>query len=94
MVETLINLVYKMKVKRLSYLSGAGRGLLGITVGDTLRRTAQKHPHTDALVSCQENIRWNYAELLQRSERIAEALVSLGLPRQSRIGIFALNTKE
>jgi fatty-acyl-CoA synthase len=46
------------------------------------------------MVSPHEHVTWTYAELLQRSEQIAKGLLALGLPKQSRIGIYAPNCKE
>ncbi|CAG9326345.1 unnamed protein product [Blepharisma stoltei] len=83
-----------MNPKRLSYVSGIGKKLLGNTIGDMLRETTRKFPNNDALLSLHENTRWNYSEFLQRSEHIAEGLLALGLPRQSRVGIFSPTCKE
>ena len=83
-----------MRIKHLSYSSGAGKGLLGMTIGDMLRTTAHKYPKSDALISVHENTRWSYSELLNRSEQIAKGFVALGLPKQSRVGIYAPNCKE
>lgn len=83
-----------MRLKHLSYASGAGKGLFGKTIGDQLRETAFKFPKNDALVSVHEGIRFSYKELLERSEHIAEGLLALGLPRQTRVAIFAPNCKD
>lgn len=83
-----------MRVKHLSYSSGGGKGLLSHTVGDLLRSAAHKWPKNDALVSHHEKVRWSYRELLQRSESFAQGLLSLGLPKHSRVGIYAPNCKE
>ena len=83
-----------MRIKHLSYSSGAGKGLLGMTVGDLLRSAAHKWGKSDAMVSVHEKTRWSYSELLQRSEQIAKGMMSLGLPKQARIGIYAPNCKE
>jgi fatty-acyl-CoA synthase len=83
-----------MRIKNLSYSCGPGKGLLSLTVGDLIRTAGHKWGKNDALVSVHENTRWSYKELLQRSEAIAEGMVALGLPKQSRIGIYAPNCKE
>ncbi|CAG9329461.1 unnamed protein product [Blepharisma stoltei] len=83
-----------MSLKRLSYVSGIGKPLLGKTIGDVLRETTRKFPNNDALLSLHENSRWTYSELLQRSEQIAEGLLALGLPRHSRVGIFSPTCKD
>lgn len=83
-----------MRIKHLSYSSGGGKGLLSMTVGDLLRNAAHKWGRHDAMVSAHEHVTWTYAELLQRSEQIAKGLLALGLPKQSRVGIYAPNCKE
>lgn len=83
-----------MRIKHLSYSSAGGKGLLSHTVGDLLRRASQKWGKNDAMVSYHENVKWNYNELLQRSESIAQGLISLGLPKHARVGIYAPNCKE
>jgi len=83
-----------MRIKHLAYVSGGGKGLFGLTIGDALRESAKKWPKSDALVSCHEKVTYSYKELLERSEQIAEGLVGLGLPKQARIGILAPNCKE
>ena len=83
-----------MRIKHLSYSSAGGKGLLSHTVGDLLRRACQKWGKNDAMVSYHENVKWNYNELLQRSESIAQGLISLGLPKHARVGIYAPNCKE
>ncbi|CAG9327693.1 unnamed protein product [Blepharisma stoltei] len=83
-----------MRAKHLSYVSAGGKGLLGKTVGAMLRETAHKHPKVDAIVNVAEKTRWSYKELLERSEAMAEGLVALGLPKQTRVGIFAPNCKD
>lgn len=83
-----------MRIKHLSYASGGGKGLLSYTVGDLLRTAAHKWGKSESLISYHENIKWNYSELLQRSESIAQGLLSLGLPKHSRVGIYAPNCKE
>ena len=83
-----------MRIKHLSYSSGGGKGLLGITVGDLLRTAAHKWGKSDAMISIHEQTKWSYHELLQRSEQIAKGMLSLGLPKHARVGIYAPNCKE
>lgn len=83
-----------MRLKHLSYASGAGKGLLGLTIGDLLRTAAHKWGKSDAMVSVHEKTRWSYSELLEKSEKISEGLVALGLAKHSRVGIYAPNCKE
>ncbi|OMJ92162.1 hypothetical protein SteCoe_5152 [Stentor coeruleus] len=81
-------------IKNLSYVAGGGKGLLSYTVGDMLRIAASKWGQQDGVSSVHEGVTWTYSELLQRSESIAKGLVSLGLPKQARVGIYAPNCKE
>jgi fatty-acyl-CoA synthase len=77
-----------------SYVCGGGKSLLGMTIGDALRRSALKYANKEALISCHENTRWTWDELLHRAESFSKGLVNLGLPRLSRVGIYAPNKKE
>ena len=53
---------------KLSYVHGAvTRPLLGETVGDNLRRTAERWPERTALVVRGQGVEWTYAELVRRA---------------------------
>jgi fatty-acyl-CoA synthase len=78
-----------------SYAHGASETpLLGETIGDNLARTAAAHPDADALVSCHQDLRWSYAELDERVDRAAAALIAAGLERGDRLGIWSPNRAE
>jgi len=83
-----------MRLKKLSYLAGAGHSLLGKSVGDALRDMAKRHPSADACVFHHQGIRLSYQELLHQSEEVAHGFLSLGLQRGARVGIFSQNCKE
>src|SRR3954463_7284388 len=68
--------------------------LLGETIGDNLARTAAAHPDADALVSCHQDLRWSYAELGERVDRAAAALIAAGLEPGDRLGIWSPNRAE
>ena len=68
--------------------------LLGITIGEMLNRIAAAHPDNEALVSVHQNIRWTYAEFLERVDTLARALMALDVERGDRVGIWALNYAE
>ncbi len=69
--------------------------LLGITIGEMLNRIAAAHPESDALVSVHQNIRWTYAEFLERVDTLARALMALDVERGGdRVAIWALNYAE
>jgi fatty-acyl-CoA synthase len=79
----------------LAYTHGASEvPLLGETIGANLDRTAARVPRADALVSRRQEIRWSYAELLARVDRLARALVAAGLRRGDRVGIWSPNCAE
>src|SRR5919197_2994915 len=79
----------------LSYAHGASETpLLGETIGDNLARTATAHPDADALVSCHQDVRWSYAELDERVDRAAAALIAAGLEPGDRVGLWSPNRAE
>jgi fatty-acyl-CoA synthase len=78
-----------------SYVSGPSTiPLLGETIGGCLDRIAAAYPSTDALVSCHQDRRYTYAELHREVERTARGLMSLGVERGDRIGIWSPNCAE
>jgi fatty-acyl-CoA synthase len=78
-----------------SYAHGASETpLLGETIGDNLARTAAAHPDADALVSCHQDLRWSYAELDERVDRAAGALIAAGLEPGDRLGLWSPNRAE
>jgi len=68
--------------------------LLGITIGEMLNRIAAAHPDSDALISVHQNIRWTYAEFLERVDTLARALMALDVERGDRVAIWELNYAE
>jgi fatty-acyl-CoA synthase len=78
-----------------SYAHGASeKPLLGETIGDNLARTAAEHPDAEALVSCEQGVRWTYAELDERVDRAAASLIAAGLEPGDRLGIWSPNRAE
>ena len=79
----------------LSYVHGAtATPFLGQTIGECLNRAAARFGDRDALISCHQNIRYTYAELLQQVDRAARSLLRLGVARGDRVGIWSPNTAE
>ncbi|MGQ3287473.1 AMP-binding protein [Sphingopyxis sp.] len=68
--------------------------LIEHTIGDALALAAARWGTSDALVSVGQGIRWNFAELLERSDAFAAGLLALGLNPGDRIGIWAPNCVE
>ena len=81
--------------RMLSYAHGPSSvPLLGQTIGDALNSAAARWGDRDALVSCRQNIRYTYGELLTEVNRAARALLALGVQRGDRVGIWSPNAAE
>ena len=79
----------------LSYASGtSSEPLLGETIGANLARVVEEHPDTTCLVARHQKIRWTYAEFWAEVERCARALLSIGVVRGDRVGIWSPNRAE
>ena len=70
------------------------RPLLDETIGANLARTVATHGDTDALVSCNQDVRWTYAGFHARVRRLAEGLVAAGLAKGDRVGLWSPNYAE
>jgi fatty-acyl-CoA synthase len=68
--------------------------LLGETIGANLARTVAAHGEREALVARHQGIRWTYADLDERVDRVARGLMALGLERGDRVGIWSPNCAE
>jgi fatty-acyl-CoA synthase len=79
----------------LSYVHGTGTvPLLGETIGASLDRVAAEFGDRVALISHHQNLRYTYAELLEQVNRATRALLSLGVQRGDRVGIWSGNVAE
>ncbi len=79
----------------LSYVHGPGSvSLLGETIGASLDRAAARFADRDALISCHQNLRYTYGDLLREVNRAARALLALGVERGDRVGIWSANAAE
>ncbi|WP_049621064.1 AMP-binding protein [Frateuria defendens] len=79
----------------ISYVNGTGtRPLLGDTVGGLLDRIAAAHAERPALVVRDQGVRLTYRQFHAEVERVAAALLALGLEPGERIGIWAPNRAE
>jgi fatty-acyl-CoA synthase len=82
-------------VSRISYAHGTSTTpLLGETIGANLERAVAEHGDREALVVRHQDVRWTYAQLDERVDRLARALVAYGLAPGDRMGIWAPNCAE
>jgi len=78
-----------------SYVCGSSHlPLLGQTIAQRFDDAVAQWPDREALVVRHQNIRWTYSQLRDRTDRIAAALLALGLAPGDRIGIWAPNCAE
>jgi fatty-acyl-CoA synthase len=79
----------------LSYSSGTGTvPLLGETIGENLRRTAERYADREALVDVAAGRRWTYREFDAAVDEVARGLLARGLAKGDRVGIWAPNCAE
>jgi fatty-acyl-CoA synthase len=82
-------------MSRISYVHGPSlTPLIGETIGANFDRVAASYPERDALVVGHQDVRWTYGEFAARVERVARALVAIGLQPGDRMGIWAPNCAE
>ncbi len=80
---------------KISYDHGVStRKLIGETIGAFFDRTVESHRDREALVVRHQNVRWTWGELGRRVDDLAAGLLSLGLERGDRIGIWSPNRYE
>jgi fatty-acyl-CoA synthase len=76
-----------------SYVCGAPTStLIGRCIGQVLDDTADKYPERDSLVVKHENRRFTYRQLKQEVQLAARGLLSLGIKKGDRIGIWSTNS--
>jgi hypothetical protein len=79
----------------LSYSHGASAvPLIGQTIGDNLAETARRFPDAEALVVSHQDVRLTYRELAAEVEKVARGLLSFGLGKGDRVGIWSPNSAE
>jgi len=62
------------------------------TLGEVMERNAYMYPGKEALIV--DGHRYNFRQVLDRAKRLASGLYQLGLRRQDRISILAMNCAE
>jgi fatty-acyl-CoA synthase len=65
-----------------------------MTIGDLLRRTADRFGDRLAVASCHQSRRCTWAELSDQADRVARGLWSLGIRRGDRVGLWSTNCIE
>jgi fatty-acyl-CoA synthase len=84
-----------MTITHLSYAHGAsGTPLLGETIGENLRRTAERFPDREALIVRSQGYRATYRELWDATTRAAAALLARGIKRGDRVAVWSPNRFE
>ena len=80
---------------KLSYVHGASDvPLLGETIFQNLRRTAERFGNREALVVAHQDHRSTYAELVEECELVARGLMARGVRKGDRVGIWSPNRYE
>jgi len=80
---------------QISYDHGVSlKKLIGETIGAFFDHTVETYREREALVVKHQNVRWSWGELGRRVDDLAAGLMSLGLERGDRVGIWAPNTSE
>jgi fatty-acyl-CoA synthase len=78
-----------------SYIHGSSETpLLGETIGQCLDRIAAQYPENHALVSCHQRLCYTYRELHHEVETVARGIMSLGVARGDRVGVWSPNCAE
>ncbi len=68
--------------------------LMGETIGENLRKTVEKYGDREALVVVEQNYRATYKQLWQQVGDVAKSLLSIGIQKGDRVGIWAPNRFE
>uniref|UniRef100_G1P510 Medium-chain acyl-CoA ligase ACSF2, mitochondrial n=1 Tax=Myotis lucifugus TaxID=59463 RepID=G1P510_MYOLU len=77
----------------LSYVQGYTKfRLINKTVGRCLDVTAEKFPDREALIVVHENIRLTFAQLKEEVDKAAAGLLSIGLRKGDRLGMWGPNS--
>src|SRR5487761_1668455 len=79
----------------MSYAHGASDvPLLGETIFQNLRRTAQRFGDHEALVASHQDRRTTYRRLVEECEEVARGLLARGVKKGDRVGIWSPNRYE
>ncbi|MFF2961983.1 AMP-binding protein [Streptomyces sp. NPDC057963] len=82
-------------MSELSYAHGTGTtALLGDTVAGNLDRAVEAFGEREALVDVPSGRRWTYTEFGAAVDELARALMTSGVAKGDRVGIWAINCPE
>ncbi|MCB9848954.1 MAG: AMP-binding protein [Phycisphaeraceae bacterium] len=73
---------------------GGEQPLLGVTVDEMFRTIAGRFPQREAIVCIQQDERLRYADLDQRVDIAARALLAMGVARGDRVGVWSTDNVE
>jgi fatty-acyl-CoA synthase len=80
---------------QISYDHGVSdQKLIGATIGTFFDAQVDRFRDREALVVKHQNVRWTWGELGRRVDDLAAGLMTLGLERGDRVGIWSPNTYE
>jgi fatty-acyl-CoA synthase len=81
--------------KRPSYYhAAAAEPLVEATLGQILRRSALRTPTREALISVQQGIRWNFADLDRQVDMAAKSLLAMGIERGDNVAAWSTGRAE
>ena len=81
--------------KNLAYTYGVSNiSLIGETIDQNLRKTVEKYPNKEALISVHQDYRVTYAEFYAQVTAVAKGLIALGVKQGDRVGIWSPNCYE
>jgi fatty-acyl-CoA synthase len=80
---------------KISYEHGVSdKKLIGETIGAFFDRQVDTYRDREALVVRHQKVRWSWGELGRRVDELAAGLLSLGLERGDRVGVWSPNMSE
>ena len=74
----------------LSHVKGStNRSLIHATIPDFMAEIRRRYANRVAAVFCDTNERWTYDDLMNRVDRLAAGLLSIGVYKEDRVGIWS-----
>jgi len=82
-------------INGLSHVKGSTkRPLIHATIPGFMAEVRKRHGHRMATVFSQTGERWTYEDLMRRVDRLAAGLLSIGVYKGDRVGIWSPNRPE